>query len=425
MKEKTLQKLLAAIAVGTLFLNTLTPVLASTAAEISGNGAESENEVEVETKQEQVVVQQNKAFVKNYINVDVSSGDNQAGNNTNGDVAIHTGAATANTNVNNKVNANIAVIEDCTGCGKDIGAKISGNGAESKNEIEIGSWIQTEIFQENKAEIDNKVEVEVESGDNEASDNTGGGVVITTGPATANTNVSNLANANWAAVVPGFDNDLGWEGAEISGNGAESENEIEIGQKHFTTIVQNNWAKILNYIEADVSSGDNEASNNTNGDVAIHTGLATANINLNNEANFNFAKVECCLFDKTVKVSGNGAESENEVEFKHDDRLLVFQNGDNEDGQEDNNNDHDEWARLTFENWLQVDPSSGDNEAEDNTGPKEDPATITTGAATANVNVNNKGGLNVFARGGDLCWLELLPFSFDFDLGEIFGSFFW
>jgi hypothetical protein len=422
VKEKTIKKLLAVLAVGTLFLSTLTPALASTAAEISGNGAQSENEVEVETEQEQVVVQQNTAVVKNHIEAEVSSGDNEASDNTNGEVAIHTGPATANTNINNKVNASVALIEDCPGCNEDIGAKISGNGAESENEIDIDSETQTEIFQENKAEIDNCVDTDVESGDNEAENNTGGDVTITTGPATANTNVNNLANANWAAIVSSFSSGPAWKGAEISGNGAKSENEIEIEQKRFITIVQDNWAEIFNRVEAEVSSGDNEASDNTNGDVVIHTGPATANINLNNKANFNFAEVECCLFDKTAKVSGNGAESENEVEFEHEDKLWVFQNGEKEDNQE---TDTDEWPRLSFDNWVEAEPESGNNEAEQNTGPEgDDPTVVTTSAATANVNVNNEGGLNVFVRGEFPCFPQTPELWFDFDLGEVF-SLFW
>jgi hypothetical protein len=422
VKERTIKKLLAMLAVGALFLGTLTPALATTAAEISGNGAESENEVEVETEQEQVVVQQNTAVVKNHIEAEVSSGDNEASDNTNGDVAIHTGPATANINVNNKVNASVALIEDCPGCIEDVGAKISGNGAESENEIEVESEVETEIFQENKAEIENCVEAEVESGDNEAENNTGGDVTITTGPATANININNLANANLAAVVSSFGSGPAWIGTEISNNGAKSENEIEIEQERFTTIVQDNWAKIFNRVEAEVESGDNEASDNTNGDVAIHTGPATANINLNNKANLNFAKVECCLFDKTAKVSGNGAESENEVEFEHEDSLFVFQNGKDANDQE---TDGDEWPRLSFDNWVEAEPESGDNEAEQNTGPEgDDPTVVTTSAATANVNVNNEGGVNVFVRGEFPCFPELPELWLDFDLGEVF-SFFW
>ena len=420
VKEKTIKRLFAMLAVGLLSLSTLTPALATTATEISGNGADSENEIEVETEQEQVVVQQNWAVVRNFIETEVSSGDNEAEDDTNGDVAIHTGAATANVNVNNKVNANVALFEDCPGCQEDIGAKISDNGAGSENEIEVESEVETEIFQENWAEIDNCVEAEVESGDNEAENNTGGDVTITTGPATANVNLNNLANANWAAIVSGFGSGPAWKGAEISGNGADSENEIEIEQERSIAIVQDNWADIFNRVETEVESGDNEAEDNTGGDVAIHTGPATANLNLNNKANFNLAEVECCLFDKTAKVSGNGAESENEVEIEHEDDLYVFQNGQDSLSQETDLN-----GGLSFENWVKAEPESGDNEADHNTGPEEnDPVVVTTNPATANVNVNNEGGVNAFVRGEFPCFPELPQLWFDFNLGEVFG-FFW
>ncbi|HUV72121.1 MAG TPA: hypothetical protein VMW25_03870 [Clostridia bacterium] len=412
------QKFLAITTLLALVFGTFVPsALAFTSAEILGNGAGSENEVEVEKEQETVVVQDNWAEVKNVVNARVVSGGNEANGNTNGEVFVGTGAATANINLNTKVNSNVAKVEDCDGCEEEIKAKISGNGADSENEIEMEFESDVSVFQENKAKIENSVCAKAVSGENEANANTGDDVAILTGDATVNTNVNNQANANVTKVGDDsfeFEND-GFVSAEILDNGAWTENEIEIEHRRSVLVSQENVAYIMNKIKAEALSGKNKAKYNTNGEVVIDTGAATANLNLNNKANFNFAKVECCELELWSKIAGNGADTENEVEFKQAEFLSVFQNG----------GDNDKEKAAFLSNWLAAKPVSGLNSASDNTDPDKVDPVIVTGPATANVNVNNESGANVYGSKDSQPEAPDWPqFSFEFDFGKVWGFFF-
>ena len=102
----------------------------------------------------------------------------------------------------------------------------------------------------------------------------------------------------------------------ITGNGADSENEVEeLSLTQTTTVIQDNYADIDNNIHVDATTGGNTAEKNTGGDVSIETGDAEVGVEVTNVANSNSADVACCgLGDVDVKISGNGYDSENEVE---------------------------------------------------------------------------------------------------------------
>ncbi len=412
IKRNTLgKKLLTAVAAGALFLGTFTPALAVTNLEITGNGSDSENQEEVTKTNNVTVVQSNTAEVTNSISAEVSTGDNEANDNTGGWVTIETGSATANTNISNTLNANIAEVKNCGECVDDIQAEIADNGSHSENEIEVQSSSCVSLFQENLAEVENGVEAEVESGDNEANGNTDGDVIIMTGPATANTNIESTANANIAEVEGGDQESL--IEASVTGNGADSENQIDLNLNRLVTMVQENAAWIANFVDVDALSGENEANDNTNGMVAIGTSPATANTNINNTANFNFAHADCCFENEEDEIDGNGAESENEIEKEILNGLFVFQNGQDEE----TNSDH-LWSGLAFHTYVSAEPSTGDNETKENTDPDHVDPFILTAPATANTNVNNTGGLNIFDPDGN-GWVPQVDFGFDF--GEIWN----
>ena len=107
-----------------------------------------------------------------------------------------------------------------------ITIEISGNGSDSENEAEVEFEHEVEVNQQNWADVLNDVEVEAETGGNEAEDNTGGDVSIETGDAETNVTVSNSLNSNVAEVDACC---LGDVDALISGNGSESSNEVTSG----------------------------------------------------------------------------------------------------------------------------------------------------------------------------------------------------
>ncbi|MBI4035757.1 hypothetical protein HY383_02320 [Candidatus Daviesbacteria bacterium] len=393
-----IKKISSAIAtLSLLFYSFAIPAFAQTVTlEVSGNGAGSENEVEVETTTETTVVQENNANIVNNIEAEAKTGDNEAEDNTGGDVSIETGDATTEVTVSNQANTNTADVS-CSNCTGDISATVSGNGSNSENEIEVENEQNTEVYQNNTAYITNNIEAEAKTGDNEAEDNTGGDVSITTGNADTSVTVSNLANANVASVGGG--GTQGALSAWITGNGSDSENEIELDLDRSVLLVQENRADIRNYIEAEAETGDNEAEDNTGGDVSIDTGDATTTVDVNNEANFNWADVECCLFDILAKISGNGSDSENEIEAEIENTLELFQENCGKDHVEslfNSNNRHN----CGIENDIEAEAETGDNDPDGNTGPAVlDPVEVTTGNAESTVEVNNSTGANIFSQG--------------------------
>ena len=147
---------------------------------------------------------------------EAEKGDNDANLNTGGDVTIDTGNATGDANVDNMVNFNSADV-DC-GCTWDVLAKIAGNGADKSesekrdaNIIKLGLNSTQTVGQGNNATLTNNLndeELEADTGDNEASSNTGdpgGDPTVRTGDADVVANVSNSGNVNAVGDLLPFD----------------------------------------------------------------------------------------------------------------------------------------------------------------------------------------------------------------------------
>src|SRR3989344_1487588 len=400
------KKFASAVAAGTLLLNLVTPAFAGYTFEVSGNGSDSESEVKFEQKKEVKVDQQNWAEVLNDVKVKANTGDNEANDNTGGKVEIETGDSETNVSVSNVLNSNVAKVDAC--CVKNVEAKISGNGSDSENEIELELENEVKLNQYNNAVVLNYVETKSETGDNEAEDNTNGDVSIKTGNAKTTVAVSTAANSN-SAWISGGSGGGGSLSAIISGNGSDSENEIELELENEVELDQQNWAAILNDVEVESETGDNEAEDNTGGEVEIETGDAEADVTVDNMVNFNWADIDACgcIEDILAKISGNGTDSENEIEAELESELEV-----------DQYNDFDckgEFKDACAE--VDVELETGDNEAEDNTLGGDDPA-IDTGDADAGVHVSNTGNSNVFGAAPELDWE--MPWGFDFNFNFSF-----
>src|SRR3989344_8850664 len=183
------RKLTTAFAAGALLFSSFaTPAFAGTTIEISGNGSSSDNDANVTLQQQTTVVQENNADIDNNVDVSADTGNNDANDNTGGDVDIDTGDATVDVSVSNTVNSKTANVDCCpTG---ETEVLISGNGTDSKNNAELNMANETELFQSNNADIDNHVDADAKTGKNDAEDNTGGSVSIDTGNATVKTDLS-------------------------------------------------------------------------------------------------------------------------------------------------------------------------------------------------------------------------------------------
>ena len=298
------KKIATAFAAGALLLNTVAPVFAGTTIILSENGDGSDNDATVKLGQSTTVVQSNNADVYNNVDAEAETGDNEANENTGGDVDIETGDASVDVNVENTLNSNSAEV-DCCPSG-DIDVLINGNGSDTDNTVDLKLGTETELYQNNYAEVKNIVDAEAETGDNEAEENTGGEVEIETGDAEVDVTVDNMVNFNWADLECGcLLDDLF---VKIWGNGSDTDNTIdaELGQE--TLAFQGNCAEdnqlpgdvssyggegeceLDNFVDAEAETGDNEAEENTEGDghdPSVSTGEADVEVDLENSGNVN------------------------------------------------------------------------------------------------------------------------------------------
>lgn len=392
------RRIISAAAAGVMALNVVTPALA-TEIVIDGNGANSDNYVTVNNTNTTSVTQNNTANVTNTVKTDADTGDNKANYNTGGNVGIQTGDAEVKANVSNTLNSNQAQVNCCAAAGTDV--KISGNGAKSDNTVKLGNTNLNSVTQNNNAKVTNDVDADAETGDNKAGSNTGGDVVILTGDAKVGVDVSTVANVNSAKIGNGY-SAMPTPSASfmIVGNGAGSDNFIEAGLNNTNNVKQTNNATVLNEVDADAETGDNDANFNTGGDVVIMTGDAKAKVDVDNSVNFNAADIDCgCEFDVLAKIAGNGAEADNHHHgwFKKwwdkDQNVITLDLVNTQLVGQTNG--------ANLNNDVDVDDAeTGDNEASSNTGAVDhasDPA-IVTGDAYAETNVSNSGNMNVLGN---------------------------
>src|SRR3989344_7612947 len=254
-----------------------------------------------------------------------------------------------------------------------IDVEISGNGASSTNDANVAVSDNTQVTQNNTANITNNVNVSADTGKNDANKNTGGDVDITTGNATTTVGVSNTANAKVADVKGCCVGDLN---VKISGNGAKSTNEANVGVSNTTYVDQDNYAKIKNNVDVDADTGKNDANGNTGGSVSITTGNADTTVAVANTANKNVATIGNGSGggSLSVVISGNGYKSKNDATVV----LTSLQ------GATQNN-------RANITNDVDVDADTGKNDANKNTGGDVE---ILTGNADANVDVSNLANFN-------------------------------
>lgn len=385
------RQIIAVVAMASLFVTPVSSTLAATMT-ITGNGSQSNNEVELVNAKSTTVVQSNEAKVENNVSSSSTTGGNNANDNTGGEVLIRTGDASSDTKVTNLLNSNKATVDCCDE--EDVDVLISGNGYNSDNEVEVksGKHDATEIFQDNNAYVKNNVDSKAETGNNDTKRNTGGDVKIITGDAATTTEVSTTANVN-EAKVGGSHGENGSLSAVIAGNGARSENEIELRLGHDISVVQDNSAKVKNYVDAYAKTGLNDANDNTGGEVAIITGHAYSDVVVDNLVNFNAADIDCgCLTDLEAKIGQNGSDSENEIKAELGGDLEVFQGG------KGNGN------KADLKNYVDGYSKTGLNDANFNTGYDGADPYIWTGDAWSATEVSNAGNVNVFGNWDDVEW---------------------
>jgi hypothetical protein len=252
--------------------------------------------------------------------------------------------------------------------------EVTGNGSDSNNKTVVNTTQNTSVVQNNDAHIDNNIYVSGNTGDNTAKDNTGGDVKVKTGDSTTKVEVANTANSNSATVDCCVSNDTS---VKVSGNGTDSDNDVVVAQTNTTSLFQDNDARVDNHVNVKSSTGDNNAEDNTGGEVSVKTGDTDSTVTLSTVANMNTAKVggnggSGSSLD--VQVSGNGSDSDTDVALVLAKDISVVQGND-----------------AHVKNDVKIDAETGDNDAKDNTGGE---VSIKTGDAKADLTVDNSVNFN-------------------------------
>jgi hypothetical protein len=346
----------------------------------------------------------------------VDSGHNSASDNTGGSVGISTGNTVVELDVTNLVNNNRAEVSGCDTCDGDTDVLIQGNGTSSDNDVNLGLSNTVWVDQSNVADIENDFDVDTDTGWNHADDNTSTDeVAIQTGSARVELSAATLANSN-AALVGGGTGDGRNLSVQILGNGSDTDNTVNLGMDDSIVVWQDNVANIENDFDIDGDTGHNHADDNTGGDVLVGTGSFVALATVDNMANFNAANVDCdCLMDVTAKVSGNGTESDSDINASLGGTVFVDQANSCGGFLMPSLFDFDFFNNDCIENDINIDGDSGWNTLDDNTGdPGVDPMTQTGSVGTA-IDVDNSSGVNIYGA-------SLPTMSLNWNMGNVWSS---
>lgn len=196
----------------------------------SGNGSSSDNNAKINSETNTNFDQTNLAEVNNELILDAKTGDNSTSDNTGGNSTITTGNTDVKASVLNVVNNNLVggnmwlvLINDAgnwvgklmgapegsnmaasqgtefrVGNDGQIYATNSGNGTGSLNTADVNTVNNKVIDQDNKAVVNNKLDLSANTGNNTENGNTGGDNSIKTGDAKIVANMVNFINNNIA-----------------------------------------------------------------------------------------------------------------------------------------------------------------------------------------------------------------------------------
>jgi hypothetical protein len=189
----------SSIATAALLASTLAPaVFADNTVTIEGNGDSSTNIAIAASVDVALVNQSNNADVKNDVVQIANTGGNEANNNTDGNVKIDTGNASASSTTSTSGNTNGATVTPPTPVNNTV--NIKNNGVGSTN---IGAAVDLNLRrcrQANNSKVRNLKFQNARTGGNTASGNTGGDTTIKTGSATITSTDTTSGNSNTCSI---------------------------------------------------------------------------------------------------------------------------------------------------------------------------------------------------------------------------------
>jgi len=360
----------------------LSPANSGIEARNSSTGPDSDNNASVKINHSTNIENDNEATINNDVVINATTGENETKHNT-GHGYVDTGDIKAAANLINIANSNmtvsnwllavINVFGDWTGNikfpegmsgaslsndgemlgngGNNSSASNENTGANSENNSSNTTNNTTEVNNINTAEVNNSMGASSSSGENQASMNTGSGIV-TTGEAYTEASLTNEINNNETDVNNPSSND-GTSSASNENTGANSENNSSNTTNNNNEINNTNTITANNNFNASTSTGDNTANYNT-GDGNVDTGLASTILELLNDFNSNETSVNSSSSGNSEMETGNfdtGSNSENNSSTEN-----------NNNNQISNNNE------TNFENDVNINNSTGGNSADYNLG---------------------------------------------------------
>ncbi len=269
---------------------------------IIGNGSGSTSEVNVTAATQTNIEQSNTAIINNDVSSTSNSGNNQADNNSGGDqTAVQSGSASSSVEITNEANSS-SVTQNCCSSPAPGTVSISGNGDNSANNANVSNSSSTTVTINNNATITTNIHGTANSGGNKAENNTGGNVSITTGAVSVRENVINVVNNANVEISKNSNPEFY---TKIGGNGAGSLNDSKVVNSAHQIIKVNNTADILNISTWFANSGQNEAFNNSGGDVSVITGpVEIESIIKNVGINSSEIVFNCCQTETTPAENG-------------------------------------------------------------------------------------------------------------------------
>lgn len=185
---------------------------------------------------------------------------------------------------------------------------ITGNGDGSDNQITATDTSTTNVTQTSSADVTNNVDTSATTGENQVNSNTGD-ASITTGDIHEDIAIENTLNSS-SVETPCCPSDTT---LDISGNGSNSQNTIDLTTNDTNTIEVNQTADITNNVAGSANTGDNQANSN-GGNVKIETGSIWAgSVTTNGPVNFFSVTSGVGVGNLFAGISGNGSGSANNI----------------------------------------------------------------------------------------------------------------
>jgi len=197
---------------------------------------------------------------------------------------------------------------------------VSGNAEGSTNNVNVNVVENTTVEQTNEADIQNDVDVEADTGNNNANENLGE-VEITTGDIEVDTKILN-EDINQSYVDTGCCSD-GLD-LNIKENGTNSNNTINYSTQKNTDVSITQTASINNSIYGIANTGENKANKNL-GDVSIESGNITVTDKIENTG-INVHDVSAANGtggSVYISVDGNADDSTNSVNYSNESNVNI------------------------------------------------------------------------------------------------------